>query len=67
MKGRKLQLEPSIYLDVGGGGGAEVGLLHDLLQTVHRVVSVGQNVLARDLSIFRECERTKFWTGRVTE
>ena len=56
---------PSIYLDVGGGGGAEVGLLHDLLQAVHRVVSVGQNVLERDICIDRERERTKFGTERV--
>ena len=32
-------------LDVGSDRGAEVGLLHNLLQSVHAVLSVGQHVL----------------------
>jgi len=36
-------------LDVGGDGGAEVGLLHDLLQPGHAVVGVGEDVLVDGL------------------
>ena len=40
-----VSVDSSPGLDVGGDRGAEVGLLHDLLQSVHAVVSVGQDVL----------------------
>ena len=36
-------------LDVGGDGGAEVGLLHDLLQSLHAVLSVGEHILVDGL------------------
>jgi len=36
-------------LDVGGHGGTQVGLLHDLLQPVHAVVGVGDDVLVDGL------------------
>jgi len=36
-------------LDVGGDGGAEVGLLHNLLQSLHAVLSVGKDILVDSL------------------
>jgi len=38
--------------DVGCDRGAEVGLLHNLLQSVHAVLSVGQHVLVHGLDSF---------------
>ena len=37
-------------LDVGGDGGTEVGLLHNLLQSLHAVLGVGQDVLVDGLN-----------------
>ena len=39
----------SKYLDVRSDWGAEVGLLHDLLQPVHTVLGVGEHVLVDGL------------------
>ena len=37
-------------LDVGGDGGAEVSLLHNLDQSLHAVLSVGQDILVDSLN-----------------
>ena len=42
-------VDSSPWLDVGSDGGAEVGLLDDLLQSVYAVVSVGEHILVDGL------------------
>ena len=44
-----VSVDGSPGLDVGGDGGAEVGLLHDLLQSLHAVLSVGEHILVDGL------------------
>lgn len=40
-----VDIDSSGGLDVGSGGGAQVGFLNDFLQTVDRVIGVGQDIL----------------------
>ena len=42
-------VDGALGLDVGGDGGTEVGLLDNLLQPVHAVLSVGEHVLVDGL------------------
>ena len=44
-----VSVDGSPGLDVGGDGGAEVSLLDDLLQSLHAVLSVGEDVLVDGL------------------
>jgi len=45
-------VDGSLGLDVGGDGGTQISLFNDLLQSLHAVLSVDQNVLVDGLDTF---------------
>jgi len=61
-----IDIDGTEWLDVSGVGGAEVGLLDNLVQTVNTVVGVGQDILVHLLhSIIMVLEGFLDFIGRV--